>query len=315
MVDPRRPGSLERPSDGRVRRARHRDARSHRLRPASRRPQRQLRQLDSEPRAAARGAARVDEGRRGPGARAGLLRRASRRSGREERAIARRASPTIPRGCSQTFGVAAPEQAFPRLQDALQYPTLNVRGLTSAHVGAGARTIIPDRATAAIDIRLVKETLAADLVEKVRAHVRAQGFHLVDGEPDDDDAGGSTPSSRRSSPPGRRRRRSGHCPPIRTRAALPRASNAGSANRPCGCARSEAPSRSRRSSKRSGFPAHRGADRQLRQQPARREREPAARDTCSRRSRSSRQFCGVDGAWPFHFVRSVRLQADPLRSG
>ena len=93
----------------------------------------------------------------------------------------------------QTFGVAAPEQAFPRLQDALQYPTLNVRGLTSAHVGAGARTIIPDRATAAIDIRLVKETRAADLVEKVRAHVRAQGYHLVDGEPDDDDAGGSTP--------------------------------------------------------------------------------------------------------------------------
>ncbi len=89
----------------------------------------------------------------------------------------------------QTFGVAAPEQAFPRLQDALQYPTLNVRGLTSAHVGAGARTIIPDRATAAIDIRLVKETPAADLVEKLRAHVRAQGFHLVDGEPGDDERG------------------------------------------------------------------------------------------------------------------------------
>mgnify|MGYP006170342679 CR=1 FL=1 len=31
----------------------------------------------------------------------------------------------------------------------MQVPTLNVRGLESAHVGAGARTIIPDRATAA----------------------------------------------------------------------------------------------------------------------------------------------------------------------
>ena len=29
----------------------------------------------------------------------------------------------------KTFGIAAPSQAFPRLQDALQYPTLNVRGL------------------------------------------------------------------------------------------------------------------------------------------------------------------------------------------
>ena len=84
-----------------------------------------------------------------------------------------------------TFGVAAPESAFPKLQDALQYPTLNVRGLTSAFVGDGARTIVPDRATAALDIRLVKETPAADLVAKVRAHIERQGYHLVETDPDD----------------------------------------------------------------------------------------------------------------------------------
>ena len=54
-----------------------------------------------------------------------------------------------------------------------------------AVVGAGARTIVPDRATAAIDLRLVKETPAADLVAKVRAHIAKQGYHLVDQEPDD----------------------------------------------------------------------------------------------------------------------------------
>ncbi len=85
----------------------------------------------------------------------------------------------------RTFGVAEPESAFPRLQDALQYPTLNIRGLSSAHVGAGARTIVPDRATAALDIRLVKETRAEDLVSKLRAHIAQQGFHLVDGDPDE----------------------------------------------------------------------------------------------------------------------------------
>lgn len=85
----------------------------------------------------------------------------------------------------KTFGVAAPEKAFERLQDAMQYPTLNVRGLISAHVGAGARTIIPDRATAAIDVRLVKETRAADLLDKIRAHIRAQGYELVESDPDD----------------------------------------------------------------------------------------------------------------------------------
>ena len=82
------------------------------------------------------------------------------------------------------FGVAEPEKAFPKLQDALQAPTLNIRGLVSSFVGANARTIVPDRATAAIDIRLVKETPPADLVAKLRAHVEKQGYHLVDGEPD-----------------------------------------------------------------------------------------------------------------------------------
>ena len=86
----------------------------------------------------------------------------------------------------RTFGVAAPEPAFGSFQAALQMPTLNIRGLASAHVGAGARTIIPDRAVAAMDIRLVKETSAADLVEKLRAHVRDRGYHLVSGEPDDE---------------------------------------------------------------------------------------------------------------------------------
>lgn len=85
----------------------------------------------------------------------------------------------------RAFGIAAPEKAFPRLQDALQYPTLNVRGMTSAFVGAGARTIIPDSATASIDIRLVKETRAVAMIEKIRAHVIAQGYHVVDGDPDE----------------------------------------------------------------------------------------------------------------------------------
>ena len=84
----------------------------------------------------------------------------------------------------ETFGVAAPERAYPKLQDALQHPTLNVRGLASSFVGAGARTIIPDRATAAIDLRLIKETPAPDLVARLRRHIEKEGFHLVDGEPD-----------------------------------------------------------------------------------------------------------------------------------
>ena len=86
----------------------------------------------------------------------------------------------------RTFGIASPETAYPKLQMALQSPTLNVRGLSSAFVGAGARTIIPDSATAAIDIRLVKETPGEAMVGKLVAHIRREGYHLVDKPPDDE---------------------------------------------------------------------------------------------------------------------------------
>ncbi|HEX2340857.1 MAG TPA: M20/M25/M40 family metallo-hydrolase [Vicinamibacterales bacterium] len=84
----------------------------------------------------------------------------------------------------RTFGVARPETPGRTLQDAFQAPTFNIRGLVSAHVGAGARTIIPDRATAAIDVRLVKETPAAAMLEKIRAHIKRQDYVLVDDDPD-----------------------------------------------------------------------------------------------------------------------------------
>jgi len=53
------------------------------------------------------------------------------------------------------FGVSEPDLVGESLQEALQYPSLNIRGLESAYVGASARTIIPDRAVAEIDVRLV----------------------------------------------------------------------------------------------------------------------------------------------------------------
>ena len=62
----------------------------------------------------------------------------------------------------------------------MQIPTLNIRGLASADIGAAARTIIPDRAVAALDIRLVKETRADAMLAKLRRHIERQGYRLVD---------------------------------------------------------------------------------------------------------------------------------------
>jgi acetylornithine deacetylase/succinyl-diaminopimelate desuccinylase-like protein len=85
------------------------------------------------------------------------------------------------------FGIGRTEQVGANLQEALQYPSLNIRGLRSGDVGDQARTVIPDRAIAEIDVRLVKETDAERMLQRVLAHIRAQGFHvLMDAEPDDD---------------------------------------------------------------------------------------------------------------------------------
>jgi len=68
-------------------------------------------------------------------------------------------------------------------QEALQYPSLNARGINAGWVGAKARTIVPDNATVAIDMRLVPESNPDSLVSAVRQHIADQGYHIVDREP------------------------------------------------------------------------------------------------------------------------------------
>jgi acetylornithine deacetylase/succinyl-diaminopimelate desuccinylase-like protein len=96
------------------------------------------------------------------------------------------AVPDRPEDLMRFFGIGRTEQVGANLQEALQYPSLNVRGLQSGDIGDQARTIIPDRAVAEIDVRLVKETDPERMLQRVLAHIRAKGFHvLVDADPDD----------------------------------------------------------------------------------------------------------------------------------
>jgi acetylornithine deacetylase/succinyl-diaminopimelate desuccinylase-like protein len=87
-------------------------------------------------------------------------------------------------GLLKLFGVAHPDAVGESLQEALQFPSLNIRGMRSGYVDE-PRTIIPPDATAAIDIRLVKETPAARMLKRLRAHIEKQGYHIVESEPDD----------------------------------------------------------------------------------------------------------------------------------
>ena len=56
------------------------------------------------------------------------------------------------------MGLVRSDGVADSLQEALQYPSLNIRGLSSGWTGAASRTIIPPNAVAELDIRLVMES-------------------------------------------------------------------------------------------------------------------------------------------------------------
>ncbi len=68
-------------------------------------------------------------------------------------------------------------------QESLQYPSLNIRGLGSGWIGDKARTIVPESATAEIDIRLVPESDGNKLKNIVKTYIQKQGFFVMDKVP------------------------------------------------------------------------------------------------------------------------------------
>jgi acetylornithine deacetylase/succinyl-diaminopimelate desuccinylase-like protein len=70
------------------------------------------------------------------------------------------------------------------LAQRLLLPSLTVRGLSSGNTGALARNVIPATATAALGIRLVKGNDPDHMIDLVEAHIRAQGYHVVQDDPD-----------------------------------------------------------------------------------------------------------------------------------
>lgn len=93
--------------------------------------------------------------------------------------------PDDERRIMREMGIADRDSVGGNLQESLQYPSLNVRGMEAAWVGDEARTIIPATATAEVDVRLVRETDGERLLRLVRRHVESLGYHLVEGEPTD----------------------------------------------------------------------------------------------------------------------------------
>ncbi|NAS11786.1 M20/M25/M40 family metallo-hydrolase [Poritiphilus flavus] len=82
-----------------------------------------------------------------------------------------------------TLAIKTPEKVGATYQESLQYPSLNIRGLASGWVGKQARTIVPESATAEIDLRLVPETDGTRLKKLVKDHIREQGFYITSEDP------------------------------------------------------------------------------------------------------------------------------------
>lgn len=105
----------------------------------------------------------------------------------EEELLAMNRVPENLKEIENELGIAEAEKVGNTLQEALQFPSLNVRGLRAGWVGEEVRTLIPSSAIAEIDMRLVKETPAERQIELLKKFVIDQGYHLVDGEPKDEE--------------------------------------------------------------------------------------------------------------------------------
>lgn len=86
---------------------------------------------------------------------------------------------------NKRLGIASAEAVGNSYQEALQYPSLNIRGMQSAWIGKEVRTIIPAEATAEIDMRLVPESDPDRLFSLLKNYVLAEGYHIVEDQPTD----------------------------------------------------------------------------------------------------------------------------------
>jgi acetylornithine deacetylase/succinyl-diaminopimelate desuccinylase-like protein len=100
----------------------------------------------------------------------------------EKRAMAE--APDVDADLMRELALGRTEGGGKKLIELLNYPSLNIRGMSSARTGAGASNVIPASATATIDIRLVKGIDTATAAKRVMDHIRKLGYEIVAEEPD-----------------------------------------------------------------------------------------------------------------------------------
>lgn len=95
--------------------------------------------------------------------------------------------PDIEEILKKELGIAVPEREGKSFVELLHLPTLNINGIRSADVGELAANIIPTKAEATLDLRLVLGNDVDKQINKVIRHIQAKGFYVIDHEPTDEE--------------------------------------------------------------------------------------------------------------------------------
>lgn len=82
---------------------------------------------------------------------------------------------------NKRVGIAEADKVGKNYQESVNYPSLNIRGFRAGWVGDEARTIVPDKAIATLDIRLVPESDGARLIDLVKKHIQDAGYYMIEG--------------------------------------------------------------------------------------------------------------------------------------
>lgn len=106
-------------------------------------------------------------------------------SASEKKAIA--AIPNIEETLKKELGIVEPEGNGKSFLELIHLPTLNINGIHSANVGELSANIIPVKAEAALDLRLVLGNDVNRQIEKVIAHIELRGYHVLNREPTDEE--------------------------------------------------------------------------------------------------------------------------------
>jgi acetylornithine deacetylase/succinyl-diaminopimelate desuccinylase-like protein len=99
----------------------------------------------------------------------------------EREAIA--AAPAVDSALRTELLLAGTEAGNAPLMERIMLPALNVRGLSGGGVGPLATNAVPSVARASIDFRLVPNQTPAHVRSLVEAHIRRQGYFVLDRDP------------------------------------------------------------------------------------------------------------------------------------